>query len=418
MPLPDLRLPCEICGAEVAAAGRASTPGVAGAFGALPVGSGAATPDGLFWACATCQREVAGWPPDKLRARLEDARKRGPSPALWRASPPSRRPAPPAPVEVSPEIEASVGIAVDDLAALYVLDSITGFGPQKFRELHEHGLRPTDVVRDPSRIPTTGKRGDALRSQLGATFEKLLPSCRARAANQIVAAHRLRATILTYGHRAYPRAVLASNNPVPVLYARGSLDVFAESIAVACVGSRNIRPPYADLHAAFARTACGLDFTVVSGFATGADTIGHEAAWKAGGRTVCVMPGGLDRPFPPENKALWQALLAYPGAVFVSEFAFGMAAAALTLRKRNKLIVAFSRGVLVSQSANDGGAMNAYRFALEQRKPVATFDADDTAETSGNRRIAADAKAGATSFPKVSDPETYTRWLRRLSSST
>jgi predicted Rossmann fold nucleotide-binding protein DprA/Smf involved in DNA uptake len=78
------------------------------------------------------------------------------------------------------------------------------------------------------------------------------------------------------------------------------------------------------------------------------------------------MPGGLDRPFPPENRSLWEDFLSYPGAAFVSEFPFGTRASSLTLRKRNKLIVAFARAVLVSQSSADGGAMNAYRFAAER----------------------------------------------------
>src|SRR6185503_14852705 len=97
---------------------------------------------------------------------------------------------------------------------------------------------------------------------------------------------------------------------------------------------------------------------------------------------------GLDLSFPPENRSLWNELLEYERAVFVSEFPFGRRAASLTLRKRNRLIVAFARGVLVSQSAKDGGAMNAYRFALDQKKPVATFAPDGSADTSGNALIA------------------------------
>ena len=106
----------------------------------------------------------------------------------------------------------------------------------------------------------------------------------------------------------------------------------------------------------------------MSGFAVGADSIGHRAARDASGRTVCVMPCGLDNLFPPENRTLWEELLDYPGAAFVSEFGFGRRASALLLRKRNKLIAAFSQGVLVAQSSYGGGAMNAYRFAREQKK--------------------------------------------------
>ena len=57
------------------------------------------------------------------------------------------------------------------------------------------------------------------------------------------------------------------------------------------------------------------------------------------------MPCGVDLVFPPENRLLWRELLNYENAVFVSEFPLGTKAAALTLRKRNKLIVAFARGV-------------------------------------------------------------------------
>jgi predicted Rossmann fold nucleotide-binding protein DprA/Smf involved in DNA uptake len=125
------------------------------------------------------------------------------------------------------------------------------------------------------------------------------------------------------------------------------------------------------------------------------------------------MPGGLDRPFPPENKSLWSSLLEYPSATFVTESPFGTAASSLTLRKRNKLIVAFSRGVLVAQSSAKGGAMNAYRFAVEQRKPVATFSADDSADTSGNSQIPNYQNA----VVLKSEPEAFERWLQTLSSS-
>jgi predicted Rossmann fold nucleotide-binding protein DprA/Smf involved in DNA uptake len=123
----------------------------------------------------------------------------------------------------------------------------------------------------------------------------------------------------------------------------------------------------------------------------------------------------LDRPFPPENRRLWEDLLDYSGAVFVSEFSFGTAASSLTLRKRNKGIVAFALGVLISQSSISGGAMNAYRFALEQRKALATFADDSTPDTSGNRAIGDDAKAQAVVFARErQEREDYERWLRRL----
>jgi DNA protecting protein DprA len=318
---------------------------------------------------------------------------------------------------VDHSIEKAVGVTVDELTALYVLDGLKGFGPQKFKELHANGLLPGAVVRDPSIMPTVGKRGDDLRAQLRAERDKLEPVCHRRAVNQIISAHRHGARIVTYRDSSYPPNVFESNYPAPILFVRGSCDVFAHQDAVACVGSRKTRSPYAELEREFVKVACSSGFTVVSGFALGADSIGHEQAWKAHGRTICVMPGGLDRPFPPENRPLWDELLRYSGAAFVSELGFGVRASALTLRKRNKLIVAFARGVLVAQSARDGGAMNAFRFAIEQKKPVATFAPDEETDTSGNRLIAAESWTKTLSDNR-SDPDSYEEWLRQLSSST
>jgi DNA processing protein len=306
---------------------------------------------------------------------------------------------------------------VDALAAIYALDGVKGFGPQKFKELHEAQIRPAEVIQDPDRLPIAGKRGEDFRAQLR-NVSQFTETAYARAQRQIEAAAKHGAWILTYEDPRYPANVYASNNPVPVLYVRGGIEVLGHPKAVACVGSRKISPPYEELHSVFAQTAVQEGFTVVSGFALGADTVGHRAAWAAQGSTICCMPGGLDRPFPPENRGLWEELLCYGGAAFVSEFPFGTSASSLTLRKRNKLIVAFAQGVLISQSSVTGGAMNAFRFAVEQHKPVATFQDDGTEATSGNRQVDKPECQGTAFSVSSPDPERYRKWLSELSSST
>ena len=127
------------------------------------------------------------------------------------------------------------------------------------------------------------------------------------------------------------------------------------------------------------------------------------------------MPGGLDRPFPPENKKLCDELLKCENAVFVSEAPFGARASSLTLRKRNKLIVTLSLGAIIGQSTVKGGAMNAYRFAVEQHKPIGTFESDGTGRTSGNLSISQETRVPTTAFgAESSDLEGWTEWLRTL----
>ena len=183
---------------------------------------------------------------------------------------------------------------------------------------------------------------------------------------------------------------------------------------MACVGSRRITSYYSRPQAEFVDAAIQEGFTITSGFAMGADSVGHRRALERGGTTICVMPCGVDLVFPPENRALWNEALETDQAVFISEFALGRRAESLTLRKRNKLIVAAARGVLVGQTSKSGGAMNAFRFGLEQKKPVATFEADGTDDTSGNAEIIGSEKGAVTRLPTSSGMEDYRRWLGEL----
>lgn len=314
-------------------------------------------------------------------------------------------------------MEDAVGVRVDVLGAIYVLESIRGFGPNKFKAIYEQGIDPSELLARPGALPVEGKIGADLIRQLERVTPQTRVDCVERAHRQINIAHKLGARIVSYWDRLYPPNLFESSNPLPVLYARGSLSLLHETRVVACVGSRKIRAPYLEYLRNFASAASLNAFTVVSGFALGADTVAHRAAIDAGGKTICVLPCGLDRPFPPENRELFRDFLENERAVLVSEFPFGMSAKSLTLRKRNKTIVALARGVLVSQSAEKGGAMNAYRFGLEQRKTVATFAADEEEDTSGNKVIAADERAGRIAL-RGDDKEDFDRWLHQLSSWT
>lgn len=303
---------------------------------------------------------------------------------------------------------------VDELADIFQLEAVKGFGPQKFKELNDARITPQDLLSRPAEMQRFGKRGLEFRHQIEAAGASGREMAHERARKQIEVARSHEGAILTYRDPLYPRVLFDSNLPVPALYARGDLRALKSRKTVACVGSRNIRSPYDHLHDAFARLAVSQNFAIVSGFATGADIIGHLAADDAGGQTICVMPSGLDRPFPPEHREIWRRLSVSRGAVFVSEFGFGVGANALNLRKRNKMIAGCALGVLVSQSAEDGGAMNAYRFGMEQKKPVATFEADGTSDTSGNDLIAGSAeRVRASVLPTRPSPE-WSSWLLTL----
>ena len=308
--------------------------------------------------------------------------------------------------------------AADTLAATYVLERVSGFGPVKFREMHEAGVDPQVGINNPDRLPFRGRTGDKLRSAIRNLSDAEVMAGRNRAIEQLERASSCAASILVHGDPEYPRRVYESSNPVPALYVRGDPNVWQGSGSVAVVGSRLTRDPFESCARNFAATAARKGMVIVSGFAIGADSIGHKAVRDIGGRTICVMPCGLDEVFPPENRSLWTDLLSYPGAVFVSQFGFGQRASSLSLRRRNKLIVAFAQGVLVAQSATAGGAMNAYRSGREQKKPIATFRSDGSMDTTGNAAISEQNGARDVAFDVTANGSMYEGWLNELSSWT
>jgi hypothetical protein len=62
--------------------------------------------------------------------------------------------------------------------------------------------------------------------------------------------------------------------------------------------------------------------------------------------------------------------------------------------------------------------MNAYRFAREQRKPVATFHHDGSVDASGNRIIAEKVSNLDAIFSLHYEAAKYDKWLRKVLSST
>ena len=106
-----------------------------------------------------------------------------------------------------------------------------------------------------------------------------------------------------------------------------------------------------------------------SGVRRGIDGAAHRGATRTCGRTVVVLGGGLDRPYPPQHRSLFDAVLATGGAL-VSEAPFGTEARAQLFPRRNRIIAALSRAVIVVQAARGSGSLITARLARELDLPV------------------------------------------------
>jgi DNA processing protein len=96
--------------------------------------------------------------------------------------------------------------------------------------------------------------------------------------------------------------------------------------------------------------------TIVSGLARGIDTIAHQAALDAGGKTIAVLGSGKDIIYPPENKKL--ALEIAKHGEVISPFPDGTKPLPGNFLIRNELIVRLSLGVLVIEGRERSGTLS------------------------------------------------------------
>jgi DNA processing protein len=160
-------------------------------------------------------------------------------------------------------------------------------------------------------------------------------------------------TRLSPGQPGYPELLARIERP-PELWVRGGF-VPQDALAVAVVGTRRATPYGLAVAEELGATLVARGITVVSGLARGIDTAAHRGALRAGGRTVAVLGSGVDVAYPPENRALLEAI-SRQGAV-VSPFPPGTPPRAHHFPARNRIIAALALGVVVVEAPAASGAL-------------------------------------------------------------
>jgi len=108
--------------------------------------------------------------------------------------------------------------------------------------------------------------------------------------------------------------------------------------------------------------------SVVSGLARGIDSVAHQAALDAGGRSLAVFACGLDIVYPSENAELARKIM-QQGAL-ISEYPLGTRPRPDNFPRRNRIMSGLSMGVLVVEADVTSGAIITAQFALEQNREV------------------------------------------------
>lgn len=178
------------------------------------------------------------------------------------------------------------------------------------------------------------------------------------------------AILLLRTDKNFPSALRDLKNWPDRLYVRGQMQ--PELPLIAMVGARAASGASMRLASDMAGKLVSAGYGIVSGGALGIDSAAHRGALLAGGYTVSVMAGGLDRLYPDRNRSLFAAIVASGGAL-VSPFDEGCPPIRNNFVARNRIVAAMAELVVVVEAEPRSGSLHTARFAAGLGRKLAAL---------------------------------------------
>jgi len=192
--------------------------------------------------------------------------------------------------------------------------------------------------------------------------------------------------ILTYQDAMYPNRLKNISDPPLVFYYRGSLPEFDALPVIAVVGTRSATAYGLSIAKRIGTQIARCGGLVVSGLATGIDTMAMRGALSAGKPVVGLMGCGVDVVYPQSNRSLLLDTARH--GCLLSEFPPGTPPLKWNFPKRNRIISGLSCGVLVVEAPERSGALITANLAADQGRDVFVIPGNvDVAACAGSNAL-------------------------------
>lgn len=134
----------------------------------------------------------------------------------------------------------------------------------------------------------------------------------------------------------FPKRLTTISNAPKQIYVEGNIQLL-NNIGIAVIGTRNPSDYGKRMCKTFTKELVKYGVIIISGMAKGIDMIAHKTCIENGGKTIAVLPCGLNNIFPKQNEKLYKDIIEY-GGVAITEYLPNEKAESKKFLERNRLI--------------------------------------------------------------------------------
>ena len=196
---------------------------------------------------------------------------------------------------------------------------------------------------------------------------------------------------VTYKDDAYPESLKNIADFPVVIYTKGDLNLL-KTKCLAVVGTRNTTNYGKTVTYDIVKNLAKSGLTIVSGMASGVDSISHKATLEAGGKTIAVLGSGFNEIYPKMNENLANEI-ANKG-LLISEYPPNFRAQKFSFIARNRIIAGLSQGVLITEASKTSGSMHTKNFAYDYNRNVYALPGNiNSSQSEGTNMLIATSQA-------------------------
>jgi DNA processing protein len=180
------------------------------------------------------------------------------------------------------------------------------------------------------------------------------------------------AEVIEITDKKYPELLKKIGSTAPKkLYYKGNWEEFfpaerdpvaAGENCLAVVGSRRLTSYGRRATEQLVTEIAASGITIVSGFMYGGDEAAHSATVGCGGKTIAVMPCGINKIFPEQQAELYNKILENNGLI-LSEYEGDFLPQTWSFVQRDRIVAGLAKAVLVTEASLNSGSLITANYA-------------------------------------------------------